>query len=467
MPYNPESGDDLPIDSNPHDGSEYSGSISVNNDLPEAHAELQDSEQGLAQDDQDEWADEMEIDYSEDQYLDEDTNQDGEGQTETHLADVQHSHISGHIHHAQSPPLKAAKVAVLIQSSPRKGEYSVLPQHLLDEEEDVLVTSDITPNRKKASQGPSPQNPALVHQPPLSTPFSLPTKSPQALITPQPKKRGRPFGWKPGSGPYSSHASGIRGAAPSARPPKPPKPPKTPGEMKRRGRPPKAPAQTARELYLKTNPRFPVFPCEWQGCPAQLQNYETLRAHVLAVHGRSGVCEWGDCASKHGGEPLRLAEPKAFEDHTEKMHLLAVLWSRGDGPKNTSIPAPWTARSAESKNPPFKEKNQVKSAWLFNDKGDQVTPDATAVRLESDDDRRKRRAQLEKLLTQRDNNAAPEPTYTKEDWDVITDALNDKKRRQKMFRDYRSQVLGINGQPARYGPEWKGLMVSDSIGDEG
>ncbi|KAK0651240.1 hypothetical protein B0T16DRAFT_403418 [Cercophora newfieldiana] len=357
---------------------------------------------------------------------------------------IQHSQHSM----SQAPALATAKrVAVVLHSSPAKGEYIPVAE---DEEEDFLITSDITPRGTKRSMDDAPsQSPAAAFPfQPTPVPFPLPdvtNTNPQETITPQPKKRGRPFGWRPGMS-YSA----LNGGAP--RPPKQPKP-KVPGEAKRRGRPPK-PSLTAREIYLTSNPKFPVFPCEWEGCPAQLQNYETLRAHLLIIHGKSGTCRWADCPSKHPS-PLQLPDEETFAAHAEKKHLKHTLWLRGEGPKNTSIPTPWATA------PPARPPNAI-PPWLCNAKGEQVTP-PVGLEVESDEDRKRRGKELDRLIMQRDKNAPPEPIVTPEEWEEIQEKLKAKRKRQQMYRDYHAQVTGINGQPPRYGPEWRGLLVRDSV----
>lgn len=399
---------------------------------------------------QDEWGDELGEEYSDEEMLTLPVQDDLE--PDQALAGL--SQLSGKAP-SLSPPLQpsqnptpqasiltAKRVAVVLHSSPKKGEYTAMA----GDDEDILITSDLTPQLKKPSGDALPQDSgAAFPSEPTPIPFPPPTIASQQTITPQPKKRGRPVGWRPGSGPYSALSGGVAGPPR----PKPPKPPKVPGEAKRRGRPPRAPSLTARQVYLESNPKFPVFPCEWEGCPAQLQNYETLRAHVLIVHGRSGTCKWADCAAKHP-EPLQLPGEK-FGEHVEKKHLIQVLWQRGEGPKNTSIPSPWISAPATNE-----------STWLYNANGEQVTPQI-GLQVETDEERKKRRAQLDRLMNQRDSNAAPEPIHTLEENEGIAQAEIKRKQKKRMFRDYQAQVMGANDQPPRYGPEWKGLLVKVPI----
>lgn len=359
------------------------------------------------------------------------------------------------------PPLKAAKVAVVLQSSPQKNDYSPVPNDFMDTDNGgPLITSDLLPQH----QPKSPFNPLIpkVHSQlkseasvsPGLPPFPISQIEP--TITPQPRKRGRPFGWKPGM-PYSTHPRRLGPGRPSGkpsgsgrspgRPPgKTPKVPKTPGEAKRRGRPPKKDPISVREIYLNSAPKFPHFFCEWEGCSADLQNLETLRKHLVVVHGQAGTCRWGSCPGKHP-EPLHFASPKDFETHIDKTHVLSCSWHLGDGPRNEPLcPPPKTGPAALP-------------AYLFDSNGKQVTPAALNLDIEDDEARKNRRAKLARLLLQRDDNAPSEPSYTAEDWEEINLALNAKRKKQKMFRDYHAAACGSEGYPPRYGPEWKGLLV--------
>ena len=111
------------------------------------------------------------------------------------------------------------------------------------------------------------------------------------------------------------------------------------GEKKARGRP----------SNRATSPSFQVFSCRWQGCEAKLHNLETLRKHVLKLHGKKKKsdddegeteakvpCLWSGCGqdgifSSTSG-PRRYALVADWKHHVEKKHLEAVAWELGDGP---------------------------------------------------------------------------------------------------------------------------------------
>lgn len=103
-------------------------------------------------------------------------------------------------------------------------------------------------------------------------------------------------------------------------------------------------------------PCFPVFYCEWEGCPAELHNLETLRKHLHILHGKRDKttslfpCYFSRCANAHeikvpsdtvmekSGhmEDSCFAAFKKREDwhaHLEWAHLIPMAWHLGDGPK--------------------------------------------------------------------------------------------------------------------------------------
>jgi hypothetical protein len=101
-------------------------------------------------------------------------------------------------------------------------------------------------------------------------------------------------------------------------------------------------------------PKFIPFLCEWEGCPAELHNLETLRSHIFTVHNRkrpSGTlpCLWTNCSpTSQALDNVKLApndqhkilqfKTKAkWQDHVNRSHLVPLAWHMGDGPKGTSL----------------------------------------------------------------------------------------------------------------------------------
>ncbi len=144
------------------------------------------------------------------------------------------------------------------------------------------------------------------------------------------RKKGRPFGWKPGmsySGkPLSTAEQAARierfeqmkknRYAPGAHPHRGDAIKKrnkhVPGAhhhgdavKKKRGRPSKDAQLGPRRIYEKLRPGFIPFGCEWLDCKAELQNMATLRKHVMVVHRRAEACGWGKCSKE--GQAVKLA----------------------------------------------------------------------------------------------------------------------------------------------------------------
>ncbi|KAK4122707.1 hypothetical protein N657DRAFT_475261 [Parathielavia appendiculata] len=335
---------------------------------------------------------------------------------------------------------------VVLHSSRRRVDFSAPPDDLaghLDETD--LVTSNIIPRprskRPEEKTEKAPAAPPPKTHPPVAAP-PIPT------VTPQPKKRGRPFGWGLDYGSYSTLSAGFPPRSSTPRP----KPKKPASEQKQRRRPRRKPAPTARQIYLKLNPQFFAFRCEWENCPAELQNHETLRKHLLIVHGRPSTrsstatvtpsppaaafssqpapapiqpafsCKWSTCTAV-------LRTHDSFKAHIEKFHLLPYHWHAGDGPRNTtpSSSSPSTTTTTATTSPPHKL-----PSYLFNALGEQVTPSVHDQQLETEDDRKKRQARINRVLLLRDRNAPEEPGYTARELDIIAQAVAEKRARQRM-----------------------------------
>lgn len=397
---------------------------------------------------------------------------------------------------AVRPPERLSRVEVVLHSSPRKDGFT--PANELAEEhhgeETNLVTSDIVPkSRRRRTQALSvtaPSIPSVKKQPP-ATPTPLPT------ITPQPKKRGRPFGWRLGSGPYSAMRAGLPPGSSTTPRPKPKKPV---GEHKPRSRPGRKPALTARQIYLRLNPRFIAFRCEWENCPAELQNLETLRRHLLIVHGRPCplskstsasepsdpptarpqhnliTCKWANCSL---GRAQPFPTKESFASHVEAAHLAPFLWHVGDGPRNTSAGTPpaTAAAAAAGTGGGSGSGGDGLPSYLFDAAGRQVTPSVRDQQLEGEEDRRRRAARTNRMLQQRDRNAPEEPQLAPALLEEMAAAMSAKKARQRMFREYAERVCGGGGGGGggegggegegegkkeagwSYGKEWRGLLV--------
>ncbi|KAF2971502.1 hypothetical protein GQX73_g2097 [Xylaria multiplex] len=235
----------------------------------------------------------------------------------------------------------------------------------------------------------------------------------------EPRKRGRPKGWKPGQ-PYSTdpdsrYRKRERREAESRTQERSPGPGKIQGqpqEAKRRGRPPRPLEPSVREQYLQSKPDYIPYKCEWALsqdsqqqeptlCPAELQNMDTLRRHVFLIHGDGDplVCRFSHCKDRN--PPLRFKTEKEFESHMETKHFAIYLWHLGEGYQNNGI---WT----------LKNKSDELPAYLFDKVGNQVTPSVRDQRLESDLQHKERKRKLKRLLNEQNENAISDEEWMKQ-----------------------------------------------------
>ncbi|KAL2185150.1 hypothetical protein L209DRAFT_781010 [Thermothelomyces heterothallicus CBS 203.75] len=356
-------------------------------------------------------------------------------------------------------------VEVVLHSSPRRPSFTSLEDEMREriDGEMNLVTSDIVPDQRRHQERP----PAKAQAVPPKTQTSAvpaPASVPAPILTPQPKKRGRPVGWRLGYGSYAAMRSGLPPGSSTPRP----KPQRPASEQKARRRPGRKPAPTARETYLKLNPRFISFRCEWENCPAELQNLDTLRKHLLVVHGRpsssaspskSGQplpCKWSNCTA------MPLPSRDSFAAHVETAHLVPYLWHAGDGPRNSTptprlrlrlgslkeLPGTAAAAAAEAAAAAAAAATTSTTttaaeplpSYLFNERGEQVTPSIAGQQVENEEERKKRQARVNRVLLQRDQNAPEEPDYTPRELEMITEVMSAKRARQEMFREYAKRV---------------------------
>lgn len=332
----------------------------------------------------------------------------------------------GHENKSQPSSQGSVRMQIVIGSSPHKRPSPSVYDEVEDEGEDELsnaVTTDLMPRAwKPASAGASipcgalasPPAPAKALNPGpnrSSRPAPRPQPQPSAsfdLPIQQPKKRGRPKGWKPGM-PYSTtsnrpaseaaklaredylrkHPEAVapvaRGRPRTAAPKGPPKP---------RGRPPRKPPQTPRQVLNSLERRYVPFLCEWKDCKAELQNMDTLRRHVRKVHGREEVCRWSTCASSGSTEVFGTNDE--FIGHVEHAHLVPFQWHMGFGYSNET-PIPSRIKADEDAPVP---------AYLLDENGMQVTPWIKEIEIEDQVTRLARRRKL-RLALKWMNDEAP------------------------------------------------------------
>lgn len=140
------------------------------------------------------------------------------------------------------------------------------------------------------------------------------------------KKKGRPFGWKKSI--HSREAQGL--------------PPKSVTSLpSRKKTATSTPTGSAKKEHVVLQPVYQVYKCRWQQCKAELHNFETLKKHIIKVHGlaREGderfECWWKGCGVEERAKG-RVLSFDGIEDwlaHVDEEHLAAVRWKLGDGPK--------------------------------------------------------------------------------------------------------------------------------------
>lgn len=291
-----------------------------------------------------------------------------------------------------------ARIEVVLNVSP----YKSLPGQTLwaktdvdDDSEDEIVTTDVrSAGKRKTAHTFTTSSNLKTHS--SATPMQSTAK----------RRRGRPKGWRPG---MPSTKTGLLTASASRYLDKdgnrivPPPPssvgPKSTGQ-KRRGRPPRAPSPTPREVWERLEPpKYVPFMCEWKACKAELQNMETLRRHVRKLHGLGKgdlVCRWGQCGRQEQaqGQEQRFT-PEGFHEHMERRHLLPFVWYVGDGVRNEKLLFSEQAAKDDEKVP----------AYLLGPDGEQVTPWVKDQEVEDFLTWRENRNRLKQILLQRDQNA--------------------------------------------------------------
>lgn len=307
----------------------------------------------------------------------------------------------------QQPPSQT-RLAVHIRSSPIKAFTPI----------NMSATREPSTLSLGRSRGRPPGS--CISRPPTPDAFSsLHTSTPNS----ETKKRGRPKGWKPGmrysTDPNSKYrkreAKRLAEAEGQNQVQGRGQEPKKQGqsqEPKKRGRPRLAsppPEPSLRERYLQSKPDYIPYKCEWDLsenpqqekpsiCPAELHNMDTLRRHVLFIHGDADplICQFARCRDRN--PPLRFETDEEFEKHMEKKHFASYLWHLGEGYQNNGI---WTV----------KEKSDQLPAYLFDKNGKQVTPSIADQQFENDIQRKERKRKLRRLLYQQNENAPSEEEW--------------------------------------------------------
>ncbi|WYZ36583.1 hypothetical protein EsH8_II_000089 [Colletotrichum jinshuiense] len=292
-------------------------------------------------------------------------------------------------------PASRPTFAVVLKSSPSKRPGAT-PTRTVEDDADDLAATDLSPHFRKLAAREASVNlerPAL----PAAVVDELEATSLVALPQAQPRKRGRPKGFRPSltdskAPQQETPATGPRQLRPDR--------PKT-GSMyagKRRGRPPRAMSPKPRAIYEGLNPHFNVFICEWNGCKAELHNLSTLQKHVFVVHARNLPygCRWASCAEQL--PPCDFPTSADLKFHLEDLHMLPIAWQVGDGPQ---VSLKRYAPDDEAELPDY----------LFDKEGNHTTP---SIRDQKEEDfltwRNNRRKLKDLLLLKEQNMLSEEDT---------------------------------------------------------
>lgn len=320
---------------------------------------------------------------------------------------------------AQTP--KSSRIAVVLAPSPGLRESQYAQHDELEDDDDAPpanLISDLSPQfRRLAAQAqaskpislsrPNAAYDGLADEPDELAQPRAKLQSRGEQLSPPKKKRGRPKGYRPSLMLSASQAT-VDKPSKAKEGAKRRVAEKPVGSYyagpKKRGRPPKPPPPKPRELYESLKPMFQRFICEWERCPAELHNLETLERHVDAVHvrrqaaGGQFFCQWGGCEAAPGA-PVRLfRSAEELQEHVDEVHMSLQRWHAGDGPRITQPGVmKGKGRDDEGELP----------AYLFKG-GEQVTPSIKGQKEEDLATYRERKQKLKNLLALRDMNAPNE-----------------------------------------------------------
>lgn len=133
------------------------------------------------------------------------------------------------------------------------------------------------------------------------------------------KKKGRPIGWRKAI--HSREAAGLEPAS-NANKSKEPK------------------QFTPKKEKQVVDPLYQVYKCQWGGCSAELHNLDTLKKHIVKVHGTENdankyECWWKGCgaATRHEGKVANFDTIEEWIGHVEEKHMNPIGWKLGDGPQ--------------------------------------------------------------------------------------------------------------------------------------
>lgn len=164
------------------------------------------------------------------------------------------------------------------------------------------------------------------------------------------KKMGRPVGWRKAIHSKAALAGQLGGTSPatavtSANRRQGQAAPSDDSIPRRRGRPSTKNLQANKD----PEPEFNEYRCEWEDCTSKLHNIDTLRKHVIKIHGKKTSegefeCAWRGCfrPSTDTNNAPNDSDPddpmysydnmEPWVEHVEVNHIKPLMWTLGDGP---------------------------------------------------------------------------------------------------------------------------------------
>ncbi|KAI5195813.1 hypothetical protein AUEXF2481DRAFT_4918 [Aureobasidium subglaciale EXF-2481] len=153
------------------------------------------------------------------------------------------------------------------------------------------------------------------------------------------KRRGRPVGWRKSVHSKAALAAAAGGGLPVSSAPKP-----SAAQRQSRGQPSYAPPKQRRTKQAKPvvenkepEIEFNVYKCDWEDCGSELHNIDTLRKHVLKLHGKKTSegdyeCAWFGCFQEE--EVTAFDDLGSWMEHMENVHVKPLSKTLGDGPRS-------------------------------------------------------------------------------------------------------------------------------------
>lgn len=237
------------------------------------------------------------------------------------------------------------------------------------------------------------------------------------------KRRGRPVGWRKAI--HSRAANGLEGAQSSAQNANGAEQ----GHSEKVGQGRKKHSKPA--PFPEPDPQFPVFECRFRGCRAQLHNLDTMKKHVLKVHGvpnrfNKYECNWMHCRADRedaSGKGKRPADnPPMFDtiqdwtNHLQVTHFLDLARALGDGPRG-GLSDQYDSEASE--------------AYMSDATGRIITPRATPMESLAED-----AAQQSQLLAPVDRRGMPR----------VRGRLSEQNRQDEL------KLQGLEARRLRVGP---------------